>query len=98
MCRECAIALGRSEPGAARCGSEQACRCGIDRKRTQDVPLGLLRPRASDYDGSVTGAQSYFSGLSVDADPEAIGAEREQVTRALTQLPPARYLEVGAGP
>src|SRR5205085_7328092 len=54
--------------------------------------------RAPDYDGSVSGAQRYFSGLGVEADPEAIGAERDQVTRALAQLPSARYIEVGAGP
>ena len=54
--------------------------------------------RAPDYDGGVSGAQRYFSGLGVESDPEVIGAEREQVMRALAKLRPARYLEVGAGP
>jgi SAM-dependent methyltransferase len=54
--------------------------------------------RAPDYDGSVSGTQRYFAGVGVDADPEAIGAEREQVRRALTELQPASFVDVGAGP
>ena len=54
--------------------------------------------RAPDYDGGVSGAEKYFSSLGVEADPKVIAAEHEQVTHTLGQLPPARFLDVGAGP
>jgi len=54
--------------------------------------------RAPDYDGGVSGAEKYFSSLGAEADPKVIAAEREQVIRALSRLPPARFLDVGAGP
>jgi len=54
--------------------------------------------RAPDYDGSVAGTQRYFADAGVDADPKVIAAERKSVRRALRRLPPASFVDVGAGP
>jgi SAM-dependent methyltransferase len=54
--------------------------------------------RAWDYQGGVRGAQQYFARLGVDTDPDVIGAELEEIARRLRALPPARFVDVGAGP
>jgi len=54
--------------------------------------------RAPDYEGGIRGTQQYFSGLGVDANPEHIRAELQEVTHQLAQLSPAVFLDVGAGP
>ncbi len=54
--------------------------------------------RAPDYEGGIRGTQRYFSGLGVDANPEHIRDELQEVTHQLAQLSPAAFLDVGAGP
>ena len=54
--------------------------------------------RAWDYQGGVRGAQQYFAKLGVDTDPQVMGAELEEITRRLGALPPALFVDVGAGP
>jgi Methyltransferase domain len=54
--------------------------------------------RAADYDGGVSGAVRYFRGLGVEVTPEAIREERREITRQLARLPPATFVDVGAGP
>src|SRR5439155_13441670 len=54
--------------------------------------------RAFDYQGGVRGAQQYFAQLGVDSDPQAIGAELEEITRRLSEFPPAAFVDVGSGP
>jgi SAM-dependent methyltransferase len=54
--------------------------------------------RAPDYDGSVSGTQRYFAGFGVDADPNLIRVEREQLSHLLTHLKPTSFVDIGAGP
>jgi Methyltransferase domain len=54
--------------------------------------------RAADYDGGVSGAVRYFRDLGVEVTPEAIREERREITRQLARLPPATFVDVGAGP
>jgi SAM-dependent methyltransferase len=54
--------------------------------------------RAPDYDGSVSGTQRYFASLGVDADPEVIRAEREQLSHLVSHLKPTSFVDIGAGP
>jgi hypothetical protein len=41
---------------------------------------------------------SYFRDLGVQADLDSINSELDQVTLRLRQLPPRRFLDLGAGP
>jgi SAM-dependent methyltransferase len=54
--------------------------------------------RAPDYDGSVSGTQRYFASLGVDAGPEVIRAEREQLSYLVSHLKPISFVDIGAGP
>ena len=51
-----------------------------------------------DYEGGVAGAFHYFSNLGVEVTPQAIDEEIREITRQLERLPPATFVDVGAGP
>jgi hypothetical protein len=46
----------------------------------------------------ISNAVTYWSGLGVETSAEEIAAEAAQVETALRSLPPATFVEVGAGP
>ena len=46
----------------------------------------------------MSGALRYFRGLGVEVTPDAIGEELREITRQLARLPPATFIDVGAGP
>jgi hypothetical protein len=54
--------------------------------------------RAADYEGGVPGAFRYFRGLGVDVTPAAVREELREVMRQLARLPPAMFVDLGAGP
>ena len=54
--------------------------------------------RAPDYEGGVSGALRYFRRLGVAVSPEAIREELREIPRQLARLPPATFIDVGAGP
>jgi precorrin-6B methylase 2 len=54
--------------------------------------------RAPDHDGGVSGAFGYFRALGVEVTAEAVRDELHEVTRQLALLPPATFVDIGAGP
>ncbi|HEX4862890.1 MAG TPA: class I SAM-dependent methyltransferase [Acidimicrobiales bacterium] len=46
----------------------------------------------------IANAVAYWTGLGVDTSAHEIAVEAEQVERALRGLPPASFVEIGAGP
>lgn len=46
----------------------------------------------------MSGTQRYFASLGIDADPEVIRAEREQLSHLLSHLKPTSFVDIGAGP
>jgi Methyltransferase domain len=51
-----------------------------------------------DYEGGVSGALRYFRGLGVEVSYDAIRTELQEVTTQLARIPPATFIDVGAGP
>jgi hypothetical protein len=54
--------------------------------------------RAPSYEGGVSGACRYFRGLGVEVSADAVREELHEITRQLVLLPPATFVDVGAGP
>lgn len=46
----------------------------------------------------IDNAYAYWTGLGVEVSVEDIAAEASQLERCLRELPPARFVDVGAGP
>jgi SAM-dependent methyltransferase len=66
--------------------------------RRSRVVVSYYDQRAPDYDGGISGAFRYFRDLGVEVTPEAVREERREITRQLRLLPPASFVDVGAGP
>jgi hypothetical protein len=54
--------------------------------------------RVSERLAGIAHAYAYWTGLGVEVSVEEIAAEAGQLERCLRELPPARFVDVGAGP
>jgi SAM-dependent methyltransferase len=86
------------KPWASRRRSNQACEAPSTPADRCNALWTYYDRRAPAYQSGVRGTQRYFSSVGVDADPEIIAAELEAVRNVLLELPPAPFLDVGAGP